>query len=82
MKTRIETSGGKGVISGEAMKPGDFGVIVGGRGGNDLLGHLVYCHDHSGILDLNDPTGRWERGTTITVRLIADGETIKITRTE
>ncbi len=84
MKTKIETSGGKGVISGEEMESGDFGVVV-SDGCDTCMGHLVWCRGYPPtrvIVDCIDSGVCWVYGDTITVRLIAVGETITITRTE
>ncbi len=83
METRIEMGESTpGVVRGDNMKAGDFGVIVDANT-SDCLDHYVYRHTDDGrILDLSDVPTSWERPTALSVRLLPIGESITITRTE
>ena len=83
METRIEMGESTpGVVRGDDMKAGDFGVIVDANTIN-CLDHYVYRHTDDGrVLDLSDVPTSWERPTALRVRLLPLSESITITRTE
>ena len=84
METRIEMGEPElGVVRGDNMKAGDFGVIIAVNTNTNCLDHYVYRHTDDGrVLDLSDVPTSWERPTALSVRLLPLSESITITRTE